>query len=59
MDIETILCMGEDELIKKWLNREFKGNMGELFDFIYNGEYIDIIYDFIYNYLKDMDYGMI
>lgn len=59
MDIETILCMGEDELIKKWLNRDFKGNMGELFDFIYDGEYIDIIYDFIYNYLKDMDYGMI
>lgn len=59
MDIETILCMGEDELIKKWLNRDFKGNMGELFDFIYNGEYIDIIYDFIYNYLRDMDYGMI
>lgn len=28
MDIETILCMGEDELIKKWLNRDFKGNMG-------------------------------
>ena len=33
--------------------------MGELFDFIYDGEYIDIIYDFIYNYLRDMDYGMI
>lgn len=59
MDIETILYMGEDELIKKWLNRDFKGNMGELFDYIYEGEYIEVILDFIYNYLKDMDYGMI
>ncbi len=59
MDIETILYMGEDELIKKWLNSDFKGNMGELFDFIYAGEYIEVILDFIYNYLKDMDYGMI
>ena len=59
MDIETILYMGEDELIKKWLNSDFKGNMGASFDYIYAGEYIEVVLDFIYNYLKDMDYGMI
>lgn len=59
MDIDTILYTGKDDYLKKWLDEDFKVRIGELFDYIYNGEYIEFIIDFIYNYLKDMDYGMI